>query len=325
MEILLAVSSALNLALLAALFHLYYREKTGCALSKPPQTAAAPTPVVPQLSENALCKCPLFGEVKLSQLSPETLQSCVERELAAQHFEVWLQPKIPINGRGGLEAEALIRYRHPEDGILSPGKFVPPLENLRLIYLIDLFVFEETARLLSAWKGRYELPVISLNFSRHTLARNHLMGQMRAIAGRYDFPLRNLEIEVTESVGNVARTAFLQACAAIRAEGFGLSLDDFGAEHSNVAILAAVKFDAIKLDKSIIDRLLSCERNQIITQEFLRTCRKLGAQSIAEGVETKEQLDALKKLGCDYVQGYFFDKPMTQAAFEEKYLKPPAA
>lgn len=321
MELLLAVSSVLNLALLAALFHLFRREKKERASNRSPQIAASPAPDAPQLPGNGLCNCPLFGEVKLSQLSPETLRSCVEQELAARHFEVWLQPKIPVNGRGGLQAEALIRYRHPEEGILPPGQFVPPLENLRLIYLIDLFVFEETARLLAAWKGRYELPVISLNFSRYTLARDDLMARMRAIAERYDFPFRNLEIEVTESVGDVERAAFLKACAAIRAEGFGLSLDDFGAEHSNVAILAAVKFDAVKLDKSIIDRLLSCQRNQIITQEFLRTCRKLGAQSVAEGVETQEQLDALTKLGCDYVQGYYFDKPLAQAAFEEKYLK----
>lgn len=163
--------------------------------------------------------------------------------------------------------------------------------------------------------------MISLNFSRYTLARHDLIGQMRAISGRYDFPFRSLEIEVTESVGDAQRAAFLNACAAIRAEGFGLSLDDFGAEHSNVAILAAVKFDAIKLDKSIIDRLLSCERNQIITQEFLRTCRKLGARSVAEGVETQEQLDALTKLGCNYIQGCFFDKPLPAAEFEKKYLK----
>ena len=325
MAVLLAVSSVLNLVLLTALFRLYRWEKKGYSPNRSPQNAAAAQmPDVPQFPENVLYKCPLFGEVKLNQLSPETLQSCVERELAARHFEVWLQPKIPLNGKGGLQAEALIRYRHPEDGILSPGQFVPPLENLRLIYLIDLFVFEETARRLDAWKGRCELPVISLNFSRYTLARDDLIGQMRTIAKHYDFPFRNLEIEVTESVGDAERAAFLNTCAAIRAEGFGLSLDDFGAEHSNVAILAAVKFDAVKLDKSIIDRLLSCKRNRIITQEFLRTCRELGARSVAEGVETQEQLDALTKLGCDYIQGYYFDKPLPPAVFEEKYLKPSA-
>ena len=129
-----------------------------------------------------------------------------------------------------------------------------------------------------------------------------------------------IEIEVTESIGDVDIPQFLNACNTIRSEGFRLSLDDFGAKHSNVAILTALPFHAVKLDKSIIDHMLINERNLIVAQEFLRTCNQLGAHSVAEGVQTEEQLTKLKALGCDFVQGYYFDKPIPVTDFETKYL-----
>lgn len=274
------------------------------------------------LSKSGLCACPPLHRPDADE-SPsfEEMRTMLEIELASNHFEVYLQPKIPLSQNLSVQAEALIRYQHPDIGLLSPDQFIPDLEDRHLIYLIDLFVLKYVAKQLSLWKLQYNIPTISLNFSRYTLLRNNIVIDMLKIIKPYGISPAMIEIEVTESVGDVDIPQFLNACNTIRAEGFELSLDDFGAKHSNVAILAALPFHAVKLDKSIIDHMLTNERNLIIAQEFLRTCNKLGAYSVAEGVETEDQLTTLKNLGCDFVQGYYFDKPLPVSDFESKYLK----
>lgn len=236
-------------------------------------------------------------------------------------YEVYLQPKALVVDGIISGAEALIRYRNAQGELIPPVHFIPQLEQTGNIYHIDIFVFEEVCRLLKRWReeGRKLIPV-SLNFSRVTLLRENLINDMEAIYNRYQVPKNLIEIEVAESMGSVERQTLIDISADIVKSGYQLSLDDFGAKYSNLSILSVLNLHVLKLDKSLVNDLLSNNNTRKVLRNFLKTCSDLNIVSVAEGVETKEQLDILKDLGCDYAQGYYFNKPIPLKDFERLYL-----
>lgn len=236
-------------------------------------------------------------------------------------YEVYLQPKAVVTDSSISGAEALIRYRNIAGELIPPVNFIPQLEQTGNIYHIDIFVFEEVCRTLKRWQeeGRRMIP-ISLNFSRVTLLRESLISDMEEIYQRYQVPKQLIEIEVAESMGSVERQTLIDISADIVKNGYILSLDDFGAKYSNLSILSVLDLHVLKLDKSLVNDLLSNNNTRKVLRNFLKTCNDLDIVSVAEGVETKEQLEILKELGCDYAQGYYFNKPIPLADFEKLYL-----
>jgi diguanylate cyclase (GGDEF)-like protein len=236
-------------------------------------------------------------------------------------FTVYLQPKESTERKKVMGAEALVRMVHPKYGIIPPEKFVPLLESENLIQYIDLFVFEQVCKMLQKWslEGK-EMMVISVNFSRGTLLETNLIKTINAIQTKYGIPRHYIEIEITESLGDVDRDLMIRMGRTISKEGYILSLDDFGAKYSNISILSAVNFNVLKMDKTLINDVFSNARSKVIIQNFLTSCKKLGIKTVAEGVETAEQYAVLKEMGFESIQGYYINKPMSEKDFEKKYL-----
>lgn len=236
-------------------------------------------------------------------------------------FKMYLQPKAEISSGRVSGAEALVRFEDERLGIIGPDKFIPQLEREGMIYAVDLYMFGRVCETLKSWmdQGR-PLLMISVNFSRSTLLEENLTEQVEEIWEKYQVPKEYIEIEITESFGEMERETLVQIGQRIIEHGFRLSLDDFGAQYSNIAILSVLPLHELKLDKSLIHGLFSSDNTRIVVKHFLNLCKELGIQSVAEGVESAEQLDILRELGCGYIQGYYLNKPVPLAEFEQMYM-----
>ncbi len=240
------------------------------------------------------------------------------RQIRRGEYVIYLQPKYHLENHKGIGAEALIRQQHPEIGILPPSEFIPVLESNGIIRYIDLFVLEEVCKLLQKW-DRNDL-VISLNFSRVTLMEDDIINSMKKILDKYDFPRQCLEIEMTESTVEHCPAMLYKTVQEISDLGLRISLDDFGIRYSNLSVLNDIHFDTLKLDKSLIQTLVSQQRSRIILRNIIQMCRDLDIEMIAEGVETSRQEDILKSLDCPNGQGYLFARPVPVKDFEADYI-----
>ncbi len=233
----------------------------------------------------------------------------------------YLQPKVSTDTMRLCGAEALVRIVHPEQGVIPPGRFIPILEEAGLVRYIDFFMFEEVLRILKRWQdmGRRLMP-ISLNFSRSTMLEPGIIENMLKISEKYNVPNEMVEIEITESLGDLETETIQRIGNNLLKAGYRLSLDDFGAKYSNLAILSWLKFSVLKLDKSLIDHVVSNEMNEAIISSVISLCEKYHIEVVAEGVEAEIQLKKLKELGCDCIQGYLVNKPIPLEDFENIYL-----
>lgn len=237
-------------------------------------------------------------------------------------FVMYLQPKKELETGRLSGAEALIRYQDETHGLVSPDKFIPSLEREYLIREIDLFVFEEVCRLLACWhqEGRRLLP-ISLNFSRLTMMESGLLDTLLTIHSRYKVPRGLIEIEITESAGEMERETLFEIGSKFTRQGFRISLDDFGSKYSSTFILSVLPWNVLKIDRSLINGLMTDERTKIIIRHVVEMCREFHIEVIAEGIETEEQLQLLLTLGCCFGQGYLLGRPMPVEEFSTLYYK----
>lgn len=241
--------------------------------------------------------------------------------IAANMYEVFMQPKAEILTGKVFGAEALIRMHQQESGYIGPDKFIPQLEKTGLVSYIDLFVFEFVCKQIFLWKEQYKDVVISLNFSRATLLNDSIFDRMEESLIKYPVSKQLIEIEITESLGDCERDSITRIGKKLVDLGFNLSLDDFGARYSNVSILSNMDFHTLKLDKSLVHDIVSNKKSRKIIKNFINTCRELNIKTIAEGVETEEQYKILGDMYCDYVQGYYINKPLVCGEFERVYMK----
>lgn len=252
--------------------------------------------------------------------SPEIMANLL-RAINNGEYQMYLQPKAKMSTGEICGAEALVRMHHPKEGVIYPGKFIPLLEKHNLVRYIDLFIFEEVLKVLDRWKkeGR-KLVTISLNFSRTTLLEADLLSNMKKIQKKYDVDKKYVEIEITETVGDIEIEVIRGICDEIVKQGYRLSLDDFGSKYSSLYVLTAMKFDMVKIDKTLVNEVIGNEDNRTLLKGIFSICKNLGMECIAEGVETQQQFDMLGQLGCTYAQGYLFNKPIEWREFEKKYI-----
>ena len=237
------------------------------------------------------------------------------------YYQMYLQPKMNIHTNTVVGAEALVRYCR--DGkILPPSKFISVFEDQGLIFHIDLFIFEEVCKQLKQWQqeGKKLYP-ISLNFSRITLLNDHLIQKMNEIQQKYRISRKWIEIEITESVGEIDRKLLKQIGMKIADHGYHLSLDDFGVRYSNIALLSLLPFHSLKLDRSIVQEMSDNTKLQVMIENLIQLCQKIDIVFIAEGIETMAQKDMLKRLGCTIIQGFLVNKPLTIEDYEKIYLR----
>lgn len=245
------------------------------------------------------------------------------REIGEGKFKVFLQPQMEL-GTGELHgAEALVRRTNRKGELEPPIRFIPRYETEGIIRHVDFFVLERVCQLLVDWKksGCTSFSV-AVNMSRFTLLEHGIVDSMQEICGKYGVSPGQIVIEVTESMGQMDKVELMYLMISLREAGFSVSLDDFGAEYSNLSILVSLHFDEIKLDKSLIDNIVNKKQARIVTTHAIELCKELEIKtSVAEGIETQEQLELLKFFHCDVGQGYYFDPPLPEEQFEEKYIK----
>lgn len=239
-------------------------------------------------------------------------------EIQEGNFIVYLQPLSDCFHRI-CGAEALIRYESEEE-IINPEYFIEFYEDMNVIEHIDLFVFEKVCQILNEWKSKNKLDMwITLNFSRKTLSVNGLVEKMEAIIRRYDISKRNLIIEITETAisQNFMHTrAVLNILSDL---GYRLSLDDFGVGYSNLRSIIDFPLSSIKIDKGLVKKIETNQKSRILLENIISIFHQLGIDVIAEGVESLYQFEYFKEKNCNYIQGYYIDKPMSIHEFEKKY------
>ena len=250
----------------------------------------------------------------------EKLVHDLERALEQKQLVVYYQPKYNIRGEKPVlsSAEALIRWNHPELGMISPGVFIPLFENNGLISKVDRYVWKEAALQVAEWKKKYHKTIpVSVNVSRVDMLNKELPTEMMEIVNEAGIEPKDFYLEVTESAYTENQADVLIIVEKLRRLGFVIEMDDFGTGYSSLNMLTSLPFDILKLDMVFVRRIHLDEKALRIVVFILEIAEYLKVKVIAEGVEYKEQFDLLKKVGCDVIQGYYFSKPVPPAEFEK--------
>ena len=249
------------------------------------------------------------------------IENDIIKEIREGNFRMFLQPKVNIHTNKTVGAEALIRLYHPEKGYISPAKFIPVLEQQNEVHLIDLFILSRVFQFQSAARaaGREVVP-ISVNFSKNTLMYPNLMDYIMEQCQKYGMPENMIRIEITETISNMDHIEVKNIAKALHMLGFSISMDDFGTQYSNMAVLTQFDFETVKIDRSMIVNIVNDAKNRLILKHTVAMLKDLGMEIIIEGVETAEQVQVLAELGCDIVQGFFFGRPEAENKFYELYM-----
>ena len=248
----------------------------------------------------------------------QEITSNMEIAIKERQFEVWFQPQYNHTNGKLVGAEALVRWRHPEKGLIPPGDFIPLFEQNGFIYELDKYVWRETCRYLRKWMDETgdTLPV-SVNVSRYDIYREDLVDVISGLVKEYNIPIELLRLEVTESAFAKNTNLIVNIVKKLVDLGYTIEIDDFGSGYSSLNTLRSVPAQVIKLDMKFLDENDDNERSGNIIESVIRMTKWLGMSVIAEGVETKNQGDFLKSIGCSYVQGYLYARPMPAKDYEE--------
>ena len=239
----------------------------------------------------------------------------IESALREDRIELFLQPKCNIRTGKIVGAEALARWRHPERGIVAPGEFIPLIERNGLVRSLDLRVWEKTAAWIRGLIDEGVQPVpVSVNVSRADIYLVGVAAELHALVERYGIDPSLIEVEITESAYSERPDRIVAAFDALAERGFTVLMDDFGSGYSSLNMLKDINVDVLKIDMRFLDR--DDRRSKDIMESVIRMARWLDLPVIAEGVETREQVNFLLDVGCSYAQGYYYARPMEAAAFE---------
>ena len=263
-----------------------------------------------------------------SYFSEEMFQRILrEKEVLAQfdaaiengEFHMFLQPQIANDGRL-VGAEALVRWIHPGKGMIYPADFIPVLEKTGLIHKLDLYMWEKAAQTLQQWKreGRGNIS-ISVNISTRDFYLIDINEAFRDLSRKYDFDIKNLKLEITESALMKDVRKIMQSMDQLHDQGFDIEIDDFGSGYSSLGMLKDINADILKLDMIFLQESKNAGRGTTILKNVISMSKELGMPVITEGVETREQVEFLQSTGCDMFQGYYFAKPMSVDNFEREY------
>ena len=243
--------------------------------------------------------------------------------LEAHEIEVFYQPKFDIRPETPelAGAEALIRWRHPEIGLIMPSDFIPLFEKSGQISTLDQYVWDEAARQISVWKKKYGVALpLSVNLSRVDVFAPELMETLDAIVLKYGLTRKDLKLEITESAYTENADYLIRVIRKLRESGYQIEMDDFGTGYSSLNMLSAMPIDILKMDKEFIRNIEHDEKDIRLVELILDIAGTLKVPVIAEGVETKEQLILLRKLGCAMVQGFYFSRPLPAEEFAARFF-----
>ena len=258
------------------------------------------------------------------ELVPELTFDEIDRAFDNNEFCFYLQPKCNAATGAIVGAEALVRWNHPKYGVVSPGRFVPMLEQAGQISRLDVFVWRSVVRMLARWEreGRNLVP-ISVNVSMVDIDQMDVADTLTGLLNEYDVDARLLQAEITESAVARNLSKVESTIRKLHADNIAVLMDDFGSAYSSLNMLKEVPVDVLKLDMRFLYGLEDGDRGGSILQSMVGMAGQLRLEVIAEGVETEEQARFLAGIGCKLAQGYYYDRPMPEAQFLTRLAQQP--
>lgn len=257
-----------------------------------------------------------FSAELAAQISERAgLESALRDAIDRDEFALVFQPQLRVGSGQIVAAEALLRWRHPQEGLRLPGTFLPRAEETGLIVEIGDWVVHSVAETIARWSRMGIEHRLAVNVSPRQLDHASFFRRLRAAMHRVDAPARLLELEITETLAMHCSDEVLEAIALLRADGATIAIDDFGTGYSNLARLRDLPVDRVKLDRSLIEHIATRAQARAIVHAVIGLIHGLGCEAVAEGIETEAQAEVLRIIGCDVMQGYAIAQPMDEGQF----------
>ncbi|WP_162299666.1 putative bifunctional diguanylate cyclase/phosphodiesterase [Marinospirillum perlucidum] len=256
-------------------------------------------------------------DIRQSSLEQLRLEQDLRKALENDEISVHFQPKLDLHTNRITSAEALARWQHPEQGRIPPGVFIPLAERSGLINELGSAVLRASCRQASEWYQKGFAIQIAVNIAAQQVESGHLVSEVSDLLEEFDLPARLLQLELTESTLMEDAEAATLEMQNLRARGISLAIDDFGTGYSSLSYLQHFPLDILKIDRSFLMSDSAQTTEGTLTRAIIALGHGLGMQVVAEGVEEEEQLEALKRLNCDYAQGYVISRPLPAARLNE--------
>jgi EAL domain-containing protein (putative c-di-GMP-specific phosphodiesterase class I) len=251
------------------------------------------------------------------------MESALRLALVRDELLLFFQPKVDIQTGRLRGMEALVRWQHPQRGMVPPGDFIPLAEERGLIAAVGRWVMNAACRQIQAWRlAGLEVPMVAVNLSARQFADNTLIGDLQNALKKYDVQPADIEVELTESVLMAEPERANEILQRLHEMGVRISIDDFGTGYSSLSYLKRFPAETVKIDRSFIRGLPSDKDDTAITQAVIAMAHSLGLNVVAEGVETEAQLNALRQLGCDEAQGFLTGRPMPADDLGRRLTRP---
>jgi len=272
------------------------------------------------ITKDGACEIAWYSDdMLINALLEKEILSSFDFAIINRQFGIYLQPQVYSDGKM-FGAEALARWIHPENGIIQPGVFITVLEKADLIYKLDRYIWELAAKQLVLWKGtEMEGISISVNVSPKDLYYIDIREEFNSLVKRYGIDPHHFNIEITETAVTTDVSKCAKLILGLQSDGFVVEIDDFGSGYSSLNMLKDINANVLKIDMGFLRKTENQERAKVILNYTIDMAHELGMGVITEGVETENQLEFLKELGCEMFQGYYFDMPMPVDEFEKKY------
>ena len=261
------------------------------------------------------------SEVRDAILGEHEITGIMNLALETNQFVIYYQPQFNHIDKTMVGAEALVRWIHPQRGVISPGKFIPIFEKNGFITKVDLYIFEQVCRFIkNCLEKKIEIIPISVNISRRDIYHPGLAKKLEEIRIKYDVPVKLIRLEVTESATIDGIQRISDFISEVHRYGYVVEMDDFGSAYSSLNSLKSIDLDILKLDMKFLSDEGNTNNGSIILSSVVRMAKWLGFPIIAEGVENKEQADFLLSIGSCYVQGYLYSKPVPEDEFMQMMI-----
>lgn len=259
-------------------------------------------------------------EFEQKMVRENEIESMMIEGIENQEFEIYYQPQISTKTEQIKGAEALVRWN--KDGkIISPGEFIPVFEKNHFIINLDQYIYEKVCMDIQEMKENFkEIPKISINISKESLFEKDFLEKYIKITNKYNVKPNDIELEITERTTVNDDKYIKEILEKVKEKGFGIAIDDFGTGYSSLIMLEVMPIDTLKIDKSFIDRIGINNKEVNLIEIIMLITKKLKLKTVAEGVEKSKQVEYLKKINCDLIQGYFYSKPLDFEGFKN-YIK----
>lgn len=266
-----------------------------------------------------------YNDAIINQLMEEQeIENTMQSALDSGEMQLYLQPKYSAVTSQIYGAEALVRWQHPSKGMIMPDRFIPLFEKNGFIIQLDLYMVKTACEKLREWQDKnWPVIPISVNQSRSCLYQPNYIPKLLQILHAYGISPALIELEVTERAFFEDETALIDVIEQLHEVGFKVAMDDFGAGYSSLNMLQDVLVDVLKIDKNFFKESINSERGKKIVSNIVSMANDLDIAVVAEGIETKEQLNFLRQIHCGFVQGYYFSKPIPTELFEKTYCDKP--